>query len=191
MVDIIFEAIEHYACIIIFGAVGILFFIYPFIEKRMTFNIKDIALYWTIGAFFAALAIAILVQNGVVIGVLLTSLFGALFLWLGVSTLYDVSRHNIEVKGILIKIKEISSFRRRRRIHYELTFNVPEKRAEYTVKYASPKRGYTVGKTFAVYIPENGNTAFIHRDLWSIVGIIELLFGGVWIALLLKILNII
>ena len=191
MVDTIFEAIEQYGLVIFFGALGILLFIYPFIENRMTFNIKDIALYWAIGVFFSTLAIAFLAQNGVVIGVLLTLLFGALFLWMGVSELHNVFKHSVEVGRKLIDVRKELGFDVKFRVHYQLTFYVPERKANYISKDNSSADGFTVGETYIIYISNEGNTAVIHWNSKFLLGMLVTLFGLVWLALLLKILNII
>ena len=196
MVDIIFEAIEQYGIAFFLGALGVFFFIYPFIENRMTFNIKDFALYWAIGAFFVVLAVAILLQNGVVVMVLLISLFAFFFLLGGVSEMIEVSKYNdYEVEGILTKIKE-----RRLRIedrseskvaYYKLTLLVPETRKKYTVNSSLPKEELIIGKKYKINIPEKGYRASFLRKPNFVSGMFMALLGVGCVAMLLKILNII
>lgn len=177
----------YYVIMIIFGAVGVLFFVYPFLEKRLTFNFKDIILYWAIGAFFSALAIAMLLKNGVVMEILLAALLGSLTLMAGVSWIKDVIVHHIKVEGILTDVQKVSG---KHGSHYKLTFNVPEKKAKYTVEYASSARRFTIGETYKIHIRNKGNTAYIHRPLWFIFGVFTSLFGLVWLSLILELLNI-
>ena len=174
------EEFMYYLVMIVFAAVAILFFVYPFKNK---FSFGETVLYIAIGAFFAAIAVAMLVKNGILIEVMLGIMLGGATLMCGLSWIKDVFVHHIPVDGVL---RQIHCVRSHGRHHYEMDFYVPEKLAEYRINYVSSDRKFTVGETYRIYIGEKKNTAYIHRLGWFLGGVLVSFFGVMWFAVVVQ-----
>lgn len=166
---------EYYLVMIIFGGVGILFFVYPFSGYIKPFKINGTTLlYWGVGAFFTGLALAMLFQNGVVVEIMIALLLGTMLVWMGLSEVIGVITHNIPTDAVLT---DIEKHRSRRGYHYELTFRIPGKKDLYEIDYVSSVKKFKVGENYTIHIAQKGNKAFIHRPFWFIFGIFVTFFG--------------
>jgi hypothetical protein len=177
---------EYYLVMIIFGGVGILFFVYPFSGYIKPFKINGTTLlYWGVGAFFATLALAMLFQNGVLVEIMLALLFGSMLVWMGLSEVIGVITHNIPTDAVLTDIQKRRS---RRGSHYELTFRIPGQKSLYQIDYVSSAKKFHVGENYTIYIAKKGNKAFIHRPWWFIFGVFVTLFGLLMYSLIFALL---
>ena len=178
------ENIVYYLVMLMFGAVAVIFFVYPF---KCGFKASETILYIAIGAFFGAIAVGMLTKNGVLVESLICILLGGVTLMSGLGTLKDVFTHYIPVEGRLKKIRTVHGYRGR--VHDEMDFYVPEKKADYTIEYISSAHRFTEGETYKIYIGKKGNTAFIHHIRWFIFGTFVSAFGLLWFVLVVQLLT--
>ncbi len=177
---------EYYLVMIIFGGVGILFFVYPFSGYIKPFKINGTTLlYWGVGAFFTGLALAMLFQNGVVVEIMIALLLGTMLVWMGLSEVIGVITHNIPTDAVLT---DIEKHRSRHGYHYELTFRIPGKKDLYEIDYVSSAKKFKVGESYTIHIAQKGNKAFIHRPFWFIFGVFVTLFGLLLYSLIFSLL---
>uniref|UniRef100_I5AUF8 Uncharacterized protein n=1 Tax=Eubacterium cellulosolvens (strain ATCC 43171 / JCM 9499 / 6) TaxID=633697 RepID=I5AUF8_EUBC6 len=158
------ESIKYYTVAVIFGAIALLFLIYPFVNK---FKFGEKLLYIAIGVFFGTLSGAMFFHNGILIEMMLGIMIGGLLFSYGVGEMIGVITHHIKVNALLVKIQK---FRRRKSYHYKLTFQLLDRQATYFVENESFVGKYVEGKLYPIHISNRGNKAYIHRPLCFILG---------------------
>ena len=175
------EMIIFYCVALMFGAVGALFYYYPF---QQGFDTKEKILYIAIGTFFSALSFSMFTKNAVLGGTLLSALMGGLTLWFGIHESYSVITHHIKTEGRLVRIRRHSTYKGRN--YYSLDFELDEDMGTYTVNHISSTKKYVIGNSYKIFISDNDHEAYIHRIWWFFMGIICIIMGIIWFQIIPK-----
>ncbi len=178
------EFVMFYCVALMFGAVGALFFYYPF---QQGFDIKEKILYIAIGTFFAALSFSMFTKNAVLGGTLLSLLMGGVMLSFGLHESYSVITHHIKTEGRLVRIRRHSTYKGRN--YYSLDFKLEEDMGTYTVDHISSTKKYRIGSSYKIFISNHDHEAYIHRAWWFFISVICIFMGVVWFQLIPKLLS--
>ncbi|SEA00773.1 hypothetical protein SAMN05216349_103196 [Oribacterium sp. KHPX15] len=173
------ELIIFYAVALMFGAVGGLFFYYPF---QQGYDTKEKILYISIGTFFAALSFSMFTKNVVLGGTLLTLLMGGATLGYGVYESYSIITHHIKTEGKLVNIDKHHSSKGS--VYYSLNFKLEGDRETYTVDHISFTKKYVIGNTYNIFISNHDHAAYIHRIGPFFLSILCIIMGIIWFQLI-------
>ena len=179
------EFVMFYCVALIFGAVGALFFYYPF---QQGFDTKEKILYIAIGTFFAALSFSMFTKNAVIGGTLLSLLMGGVTLSFGLHESYSVITHHIKTEGKLVNVDKHRSSKGS--VYYSLDFKLDGEREKYTVDHISSTKKYRIGSSYKIFISNHDHEAYIHRAWWFFISIICIFMGVVWFQLIPKLFSI-
>jgi hypothetical protein len=172
----VMDTLMYYAVAVIFGGVGLLFLVYPFLED---FKIGTFLIYEAVAGFFGALSTAMFVHNGTLGEILLAVLIGGLSLVCGLSNIVSVFTHNIRVDAVLMDKQRV---RKRKSSYYTLTFRLTDRQATYTATHVSFAGKYKPGDIYHIYIGRKGTTAYVQRPIWFLEGFLMAMFGVLFLG---------